>query len=124
MIKQLSRSKWQTVGVVMAIQMLAMTMQARAEEDTGGPKIRGKVIGRIWHTKVNGGLFFSYTRKLAEELELPSSPIMMMMGGPGAMGAGLMNSIGQPPSEEEGLSKGTLLFLESAPQSGHGQRIL
>lgn len=81
-------------------------------------KVRGKVIGRIWHTDVSGAQFFAYTRQLSNELQLPSSPIMMMMGGAGGMGRGLMNGLNETTGGGQVKVKGTLLFLESAPQAG------
>lgn len=96
--------------------LLAAPM-ANAQDLSAEEKVRGKVIGRIWHTNVNGGQFFSYTKQLTEELELPTSPIMMMMGG-GALGTGLMNSMGSQPSDAEQETRGTLIFLESSPEPG------
>lgn len=100
--------------------VLLSTMAVGQEPTVAEEKVRGKVIGRLWHSEVNGGQFFSYTRKLTEELDLPTSPIMMMMGG-GPVGAGLMNSMGTNPNQADGKAhetRGTLIVLESAPTPG------
>lgn len=74
-------------------------------------KAKGKVIGRVWHTKVNAGQMFQYTTKVGKELGMPQSPIFMMAGG---MGSG-MNMFG---SDKEVELKGSLVFLETLPNPG------
>lgn len=74
-------------------------------------KTRGKVIGRIWHTKVDGSQVFQYTQQLTKELEMPQSPVMMFAGG---MGSGV-SMLGQEPDVE---LKGTMMFLETLPNPG------
>lgn len=105
-----------TIGLLVCLNLWAPPV-AFAQESDAPPKIRGKVIGRLWHTNVSGGQFFRYTSDLTKELELPTSPIMMMIGG-GRMGSELISSMNRNPSDGERQTSGTLIFLESFPQPG------
>lgn len=108
------------IRIFMTISVFVASANAIAQQPELEEKVRGKVIGRLWHSQINGSQFFSYTRQLTEELDLPTSPIMMMMGG-GAVGGGLMNSIGTNPFEAQRATsetRGTLIFLESSPTPG------
>lgn len=84
---------------------------ASQDDEPDVSKAKGRIIGRIWHTKVNGGQMFQYTAKVGKELGMQQSPIFMMAGGMGSA----MNSIG---SDTDVDLKGTAVFLETFPKAG------
>ena len=102
---------WQRIVLVAACYILSAVSVAAQDAEPDVSKARGKVIGRIWHTNVDGGQMFQYTQKLTKELEMPQSPIMMIAGG---MGAGA-SMLGQTPDAE---LKGTMVFLETTLNPG------
>lgn len=104
--------------LLMLAALMTPSLVATASDDAAAAKVRGKIIGRIWHTDVSGGRFFAYTGQISDELQLPSSPFTLLLSGGGGMGAELMNGIDQPAGDKQSRVEGTLLFLESAPEAG------
>ena len=84
-----------------------------AQEPPESEPAEGRVIGKIWHTKVRFDQGFQYMNKVREELEIPQSPIMMVMTPPGVnMSTG---GLRRRSAAAEVEMKGTLLFLETKP---------
>lgn len=85
-------------------------------QESSEPKAaaEGRVVGRIWHTKVQFEKGFEYLNQVREELEIPQSPVMVMMSPQGVnLGPGTMRS-GKPQGAVE--MKGTLFFLQTRPE--------
>lgn len=83
-----------------------------AQEDTPDPaKAKGRVIGRLWHSKVNSMSMMNYMQGVGQEIGLKQSPIMMFAGGMGT-GASMLGN------DRQADLKGTLIFLETSPTPG------
>ena len=112
------------VGLCLALVALlfspAILCSASADESGSNDEVAtsGKIIGRIWNTKVSMGQMMNYTQKLSKELEMPQSPIMMMVGGGEAMGASILGSGGVGGGAAVAELKGTVVFLETSPTPG------
>lgn len=85
-------------------------------QESGEPEAvaEGCVVGRIWHTKLQFDKGFEYLNQVREELEIPQSPVMVMMSPQGlSLGPGTMRSGKEQPAIE---MKGTLFFLQTKPE--------
>lgn len=96
--------------------LLTVSGSTLAQSPDSGPtdsvqSPEGRVIGRIWHSKVDFSKSFEYLNQVREELEIPSSPVMVLMGGRGGIGSALRQT-GQAGERE---LKGTLVFLQTKP---------
>lgn len=79
--------------------------------DYDGP-VDGRVIGKVWHTRVPFHESFQYLNQLREELEMPQSPLIMMMPAKMALGPGALK---KPVDDSAPEMKGTLFFLQTVP---------
>jgi hypothetical protein len=85
-------------------------------QETSEPQVRaeGRLVGRIWHTKVQFEKGFEFLNSVRDELEIPQSPVMVMMSPPGvSLGPGAIRGTKQPMVIE---MKGTLFFLQTKPE--------
>ncbi|MBL8812704.1 MAG: hypothetical protein JNM43_21240 [Planctomycetaceae bacterium] len=74
----------------------------------------GRVFGRVWHTNVRMEDSFKYMNSVREQLEIPQSPVMVMMGNPLSMGPSRVQT--KPADGTEVQAKGTLFFLQLTPE--------
>jgi hypothetical protein len=96
-------------GVFMFTSLCAAQEAAKPEEAA-----TGRIFGRVWHTKVRMEDGFKYMNSVREELEIPASPITMIMSGNMDMGPGRFRQPNDDAAEIE--MKGTLFFLQLTPE--------
>ncbi len=82
-------------------------------EDAESEIVDGRIVGKVWHTRVNFSDSFKYMQQLREELEIESGPMIMMMPGRVRMGPGGLSS---PDDGRKIELKGTLFFLQTVPE--------
>jgi hypothetical protein len=101
---------WLLVLLVVSASAIAQSPDSAATDSATAPE--GRVIGRIWHSKVDFSRSFEYLNRVREELEIPSSPVMVLMGG---RGGGIGSALRQTGQAGERQLKGTLVFLQTKP---------
>lgn len=91
------------------------TSRLFGQESTGSDDgATGRVFGRVWHTNVRMEDGFKYMNSVREQLEIPQSPVMVMMASPISMGPGRVQT--KPADGSEVQAKGTLFFLQLTPE--------
>lgn len=98
-------------GVVLTLLLSSFSTIVAQEETPDPSKAKGKVIGRVWHSQVNGLSLMNYVQNVGKDIGLPRSPIMMLAGGIGS-GASMLGNA------REVELKGTMIFLETFPNPG------
>ena len=65
-------------GVVVAALTAVCCAACPGQEVTPEAAQEGRVIGRIWHTRIDFGRSFEFMQQVREELDIPESPVMLM----------------------------------------------
>ncbi len=90
-------------------------------QQTEPERVQGRIVGRIWHTRVRFEDGFKFLNKVREELEIEQSPVLML-AGPAAAGIGSQIRFNGTPNsskpDEPGKVEmnGTLFFLQTHPE--------
>ena len=122
-------NRWIPVALGCAIIVAGIRQTCHAQEGDAESAVRpeGRVVGKVWHTRVDFAQSFQFMRSVSEELGIPQSPLIMM-GGPGRIGMA-MNTLRGPgavrapqvttadsAAEPEIVDvKGTLFLLQTIP---------
>lgn len=97
--------------LALAVLVSAVIATASMAQDETLVAPEGRIVGKVWHTNVRFDKSFEYMQKVREELEIPQSPLMMVM-----QPAGVNLSSGLPGrGDREVEMKGTLIFLQTRP---------
>ncbi len=100
------------VGVLLAVLVCSGTTRSQDNQTPLEPA-EGRVVGKIWHTRVDFSKSFEYLNRVREELEIAQSPVMVMMTGRANFAMpGMTKSSGEAAPVE---LKGTLIFLQTKP---------
>jgi hypothetical protein len=92
--------------------MLGMT-GASADE----PEVKGRVVGKVWHSKVNMSDSFQFMQSVRAAAGIEQSGIVMMMPSAASRIAGPMMSFSSDRDEEVSTElKGTVFFLQTEPE--------
>lgn len=87
----------------------------------------GRIVGKVWHTRIDFAQSFQFMRSVSEELGIPQSPLMLMGGagrvgmamstlrGPGAVRAPQVQTADSSAKVEVVDVKGTLFLLQTVP---------
>ena len=106
---------------------IMQTCDAQDGDVESAVRPEGRIVGKVWHTRIDFGQSFQFLRSISEELGIPQSPIVMM-GGPGRIGMA-MNTLQGPgairlpqkttsdnAADAEPVDmKGTLFLLQTLP---------
>jgi hypothetical protein len=103
-------SPWLLLLLIVSGSAIAQSPESGSTDPATVPE--GRVIGRIWHSKVDFSKSFEYLNRVREELEIRSSPVMVLMGG---RGGGIGSALRQTGQAGERELKGTLVFLQTKP---------
>ena len=111
-------------GVAVAALTAVCCAACPGQEVTPEAAQEGRVIGRIWHTRIDFGRSFEFMQQVREELDIPESPVMLMATS-GRMGISTMGALSKsrltPASGSPAESiemKGTLIVLRTRPDIG------
>ena len=120
-------NRWIRVALCCTVIAAGIMPACFAQESDAESAVRpeGRIVGKVWHTRIDFAQSFQFMRSVSEELGIPQSPLMMM-GGPGRVGMA-MNTLRGPgavrvPPEIIGDGaadivdvKGTLFLLQTRP---------
>ena len=113
------------LGCVIIVAGIRQTCHAQEGDAESAVRPEGRIVGKVWHTRIHFAQSFQFMRSVSEELGIPQSPLIMM-GGPGRIGMA-MNTLRGPgaarvPPEIIGDGaadivdvKGTLFLLQTRP---------
>ena len=120
---------WNHLALWCSIIVAGIMPACYAQESDEEPTIRpeGRIVGKVWHTRIDFAQSFQFMRSVSEELGIPQSPLIMM-GGPGRIGMAMNTLQGPgavrlPKTTTSGSSavaetvdvKGTLFLLQTLP---------
>ena len=115
------------LGCVIIVAGIRQTCHAQEGDAESAVRPEGRVVGKVWHTRIDFAQSCQFMRNVSEELGIPQSPLIMM-GGPGRIGMA-MNTLRGPgavratqvttadsAAEPEIVDvKGTLFLLQTRP---------
>ena len=120
-------NRWSRVALCCTIIAAGIMPACFAQESDSESAIRpeGRIVGKVWHTRIDFGQSFQFMRSVSEELGIPQSPLIMM-GGAGRVGMA-MNTLRGPSATrvvpeiigDDAVDiddvKGTLFLLQTLP---------
>jgi len=113
------------LGCVIIVAGIRQTCHAQKGDAESAVRPEGRIVGKVWHSRIDFAQSFQFMRSVSEALEIPQSPLIMM-GGPGRMGMAMSTlrgpgSVRAPQvttadSAAEIIDvKGTLFLLQTRP---------
>ncbi len=117
------RSLFHTLRTLVALLLFPTLLAAQDTQPTPEALASGRIIGKVWYTKVRPEDSFAWMQKVREDLQMPQPPILVNAVGrsmSGLMGTRVFRSKpaapGQPAETPERKLSGVLFVLETRPE--------
>lgn len=109
-----------TAACCAALLLFAFCPGAPADEGSDDTPVEGRIVGKVWHARheLSDGMAFLHSVRSALELDQSAVPMVMMMPpGMGRLSSPVLSVRGERSSENSTDIKGTLLFLQTRPET-------
>ena len=74
-------NRWIPVALCFVIIAAGIRQTCHAQERDAESVVRpeGRIVGKVWHTRIDFAQSFQFMRSVSEELGIPQSPLIMMV---------------------------------------------